>query len=258
MESHEIIAQKKDLLSTPDALAPCQALLERDPIRYMDLAEPIRRGEGTVLTATADGALVALCKYDQNGEHTAFSLVAKDRSSAERLLSQLPSDTQLIFLHEDFSAALAAQMFPELPMSPAFRTAAYLAEKPIPEPETDFLVKNLTMEHFPIFLANYTYEGEDYFAWLVEHKEIFGAFEGDELMGFIGHHKEGSIGLLEILPQYRRRGLARLLETYITNHDFAMGKIPYCQVFEDNAPSLSLQSSLGMTFSNGRAWFFSK
>lgn len=39
-----------------------------------------------------------------------------------------------------------------------------------------------------------------------------GAFLDGVLAGFIGIHEEGSIGMLEVLPAYRRRSLGYALE----------------------------------------------
>ena len=39
-----------------------------------------------------------------------------------------------------------------------------------------------------------------------------GAFLDGVLAGLIGIHEEGSIGMLEVLPAYRRRGLGYALE----------------------------------------------
>ena len=36
---------------------------------------------------------------------------------------------------------------------------------------------------------------------------FFGAFVDGQLAGFVGEHSEGSMGMLEIFPAYRRRGL---------------------------------------------------
>lgn len=70
-------------------------------------------------------------------------------------------------------------------------------------------------------------------------------------MAFIGRHAEGSIGLLEVLPQYRRRGLATLLQSYMIGLELSRGRVPYGQVFDGNDASLALQQSLGMSRSMG-------
>ena len=61
----------------------------------------------------------------------------------------------------------------------------------------------------------------------------------------MGRHREGSVGLLNVFPQYRRRGYGQRLETFILNRVVAAGERPYCQIFEGNEASLALQAKLG-------------
>lgn len=236
----------------PNELSLCRAILERDPIRYLDLTEPLRRGEGRVLAASSAGALVAL-ECCQLG----FSLVASDLDTAKKLIAYLPPEAELIFVHEAFSLSLLAEKY-KLALSPAFYQAAYCKQEPLPLPETTVEVKPLELSHLPILLANYEYGDENYLRLLLSRYSLWGAFEGDTLLAFIGLHSEGTIGLLEVLPPYRRRGLARFLESYLINQELSLGHIPFCQVFEGNVPSLALQRSLGMTFSYGKVWFASR
>ena len=63
------------------------------------------------------------------------------------------------------------------------------------------------------------------------------------------------MGLLEVLPQYRRRKLATLLQAYMIRLELSRGHIPYGQVFDGNEPSLALQRSLGMVQSMGRLYW---
>lgn len=53
------------------------------------------------------------------------------------------------------------------------------------------------------------------------------------------------------LPNYRRQGIATLLQSYLTNLELSRGHIPYGQVFDGNEPSLALQRSLGYQRSAG-------
>lgn len=78
---------------------------------------------------------------------------------------------------------------------------------------------------------------------------MFGAFFGGACAGFIGTHDERSIGLLHILPKYRRLGLAFALEAVMTNHLLAEGRQPFCQVALGNEPSFALQRKLGFAIS---------
>ena len=69
-------------------------------------------------------------------------------------------------------------------------------------------------------------------------------------MGFIGEHLEGSMGLLYIFPEYRRKGFGTVLETYLIAKTMEDGYIPFGQVEKDNLRSLSLQKKIGMTTSD--------
>lgn len=236
----------------PTNLSPCRAVIEADPVRYLDLTEPLRRGEGRVVTASPTGALVVLEGCDRS-----FSLFALDQETAENLLNLIPPEPELVFVHEAFTLPLLAERFSLSPSSP-FRQAAYQKETPLPLPDSTAHIRPLSLPFLPILLANYAYGDEAYLRHLLARGLLFGAFEGDTLQAFIGLHSEGTIGLLEVLPPYRRRGLARLLETYLINRELSLGHIPFCQVFEGNTPSLSLQASLGMTFSLSPGWFTSR
>lgn len=65
--------------------------------------------------------------------------------------------------------------------------------------------------------------------------------------GFIGFHDDGSTGLLEVLPPYRRRGIAQCLEKFMINFCLERGWTSYGQIYTDNDASFALQGSLGIT-----------
>ena len=77
---------------------------------------------------------------------------------------------------------------------------------------------------------------------------VLGAEVGGRLAGFIGIHEEGAMGLLEVLPQFRRRGLAEALEAALIGRQLGKGALPYAQVRIGNTASEALQEKLGLTF----------
>ena len=79
---------------------------------------------------------------------------------------------------------------------------------------------------------------------------MFGVFHKGEIAGFAGTHEERSMGLLEILPEYRRLGLAYALEAHLINYLLSQGRIPFCQVAVVNDASIRLQQKLGLTISD--------
>ena len=86
---------------------------------------------------------------------------------------------------------------------------------------------------------------------------MLGAFKNGELAGFIGTHSEGSMGILQILPEYQHQGLGITLEAAMIAFELQKGHVPYGQLFTDNVRSRNLQEKLGMTFADGQiAWLF--
>ena len=72
------------------------------------------------------------------------------------------------------------------------------------------------------------------------------------LAGFAGVHQEGALGMLEVVPAFRRRGLAEALEAAVIARVLEAGGFPYCHVRLGNTASESLQEKLGLVFDQGR------
>ena len=84
----------------------------------------------------------------------------------------------------------------------------------------------------------------EYIKKLLRRKWIYGAFLGKELVGFVGRHSDGSMGLLEVLPKYRRMGLGRDLEHFIIGVVLDEKKTPYAHIVLGNEVSMCLQNSV--------------
>lgn len=77
---------------------------------------------------------------------------------------------------------------------------------------------------------------------------VLGGFdEAGELVGYIGTHAEGSMGMLEVFEGHRRRGYAVELEGAKANEHLSHGWTPWAQIFVDNQASIELQRKLGLT-----------
>ena len=241
-------------------LEPCQALLDTNPLLYLDLTEAVRRGIGCVLCAVSSGALVGFPDRDNPARYSGYTMLCADMDTARTLCDLLPADGDfLLTTHEAFYLPLLQERFGVVSfLGGGNYQAAYLDDQPIPLPETPLTVRQLDLRHLPAVVANYKMEGEAYLRSRIECGELFGGFMGEELVGFAGRHVEGSVGLLEVLPPYRRQGFATVLEGYLINRELAQGHIPYGQVLVENTPSLALQRSLGMTISDEKLYWVSR
>ena len=75
---------------------------------------------------------------------------------------------------------------------------------------------------------------------------IFGLFVENNLAGFIGIHREGTLGMLRIFDEYRNRGYAYQLEGLMINHMLDNAMEIVCDVMVDNESSMALQRKLGL------------
>lgn len=92
---------------------------------------------------------------------------------------------------------------------------------------------------------------------LLPGAESAASLPGERLAGFIGLHGEGGIGMLEVFPEYRRRGLAAALVQGMVRRRLAEGAIPFGHIVKGNEPSLRLQKKLGFRFSEEFVYWIS-
>ena len=125
---------------------------------------------------------------------------------------------------------------------------AYLGEPPELDPR--LTVRPATERDLPLLLQHYHLLIEDDLQKVVRRGSVILGYEGDRLIGFAGEHLEGSMGLLYVLPEYRRRGFGTALETHLIARTLAQGLIPFGHVVKGNDASVRLQEKLGMTRSD--------
>jgi tRNA (guanine37-N1)-methyltransferase len=120
------------------------------------------------------------------------------------------------------------------------------------------VIRRLEKIHQDIVYTHYALADDpSYIAERIEKGAMFGAFLGEELAGFIGMHTEGSIGMLEVLPQYQGRKIGKALEIYMINYCLEHGMTPFGQVVCGNEKSENLQGSLGLYFSKTKIYWLS-
>lgn len=220
--------------------------LSQDSRRYVDMLEILQIPSANTLFAGESGVLL---------EHDGLFLLACDEGLDETFLPLLvegldDNTERMIVLH---SPALKEILLRDHGFTCMMdvRHGVYERNEPIAYalPEGAEL-RRLDASHLGFVRAHYrTVDDEAYLRERID-EGMFGAFVRGALAGFIGTHGERSIGLLEVLPAYRRLGLAFALEAHLINHLLTEGRVPFCQVSIQNEPSLALQRKLGLTLSN--------
>lgn len=215
--------------------------LQKNSVLHADMLECIRRGSAQILAASKSGTLI-----DEDGVHM---LSAENEAEARRLLSVL-QESELMVMHQEYGTEFAIKKYGfsrKLPMC----NAVYPQSTPISQTETPAEIRPLDESFLPFVKTYYkTIPDDEYILDRLKAGVIFGAFVNGEPAGFIGMHPEGSMGMLEVLPKFRRRGVAQMLESFYINRLLQAGCIPYAQIQPKNKASIALHRKLGFSFSD--------
>lgn len=214
-------------------------LLSRSPLLHMDMLQSMERGHAEILDVTDRRVLL------HDLPSGCLMLSAADEESARRAILAAPR-THLFTVHQPYYLD-AIQVEFRLPQRTVCHQAVYCPKKPLPLP-VGADIRPLDHSFLPFLAAHYdTVGGAGYLRDRVEEGVVWGAFVEEEPAGFIGLHPEGSIGMLEVLPAFRRRGIASALESFLVNRLLARGYTPFAQIVEGNEPSLRLHRRLGFS-----------
>lgn len=216
--------------------------LSKDKMLHIDMLEGIDSGKARVLFSSSRGVLV----YFENAE--TYMMSAEDKETADRMIGNV-SKAPMFVAHQDFYIPALQEKF-SFKERVICHNVAYFSKKPLPEPSTPFAIRRLDASSLPFLMKHYSRANdEEYIRERLESGVVFGAFCEKGLAGFIGLHAEGSMGMLEVLPEFRRAGVATALETFMANRLLSQGHVPYAQVVTDNTASINLNKKLGFNIS---------
>jgi ribosomal protein S18 acetylase RimI-like enzyme len=214
--------------------------LQKNPILHADMLECIRRGSAQILAANDFGVLL----YD-SGVHM---LSAENEAEARRLLAG-PDTSELMVTHLKYGTEFAMKKY-GFSRRMQVCNAVYLCGVPLPQNETPAEIRPLDESFLPLIKAHYqNISDDDYLLERLKAGVVFGAFVNGEPAGFIGIHAEGSMGMLEVFPNFRRRGIAQMLVSFQVNRLLQAGSIPYAQIKQGNEASMALHRKLGFSIS---------
>ncbi len=262
--------KKKTAWGKPGLHATALRWLEREPLLYIDMLEALRRGIAGVGEAGPDGVLLYL-----DEDPYACEIAARTPAETARL-AQLSVGAEMLVVHEEAHLPGVYASTPFTHMMTC-RQCVYTngALLPIRAPEVEF--RTLDASWAPFVEAHYDNPvGIEYLCDQLDAGVVLGAFvsgeashtppgslppappppnrpegavcrasAGWEIAGFVGAHAEGSLGMLEVLPAFRRRGIGAALQAKATNRQLQEGWTPFSQVEPGNTASLRLQRTLG-------------
>jgi tRNA (guanine37-N1)-methyltransferase len=224
--------------------------LNKDIILHIDMIESIGRGYAQIIDASGKGVLL-FCKPGD-----VYMISTEDSDTAGRMLRSVDSANQFV-AHQGF---YIPQILARFSMKETFfcRQAVYLQQEPIPAQNSRIEFKPLNASHIAFVMEHYTHVSDaDYIRERLDAGVVLGAYIGDSIAGFMGMHSEGSMGMLEVLPEFRRQGIAYALEAFYANRLLAQGLTPFAQVVTGNMASLELHKKLGFALSEQQlCWVF--
>ncbi|HBF86226.1 MAG TPA: hypothetical protein DDW54_00945 [Clostridiales bacterium] len=194
--------------------------------------------ETEILYAEKDGLLLVY-----GGIPVIFG--TKDGETAERILKIL-KDPVILTCSSEEEICAAKRLFPYMNRVKRVRqvrygdvkkpTDGYTAEKLAPTKENiDFV--------FSTYSARYPREK---IASLMRRFGFFAVRIDGKIAGYIGRHDEGSIGILEVMPEYRNRKIGSFLVYTAAEELKKEGKIAYAQIVESNEKSLNMHLKIGV------------
>ena len=219
-------------------------MMDINGIKYLGLDRVLRRGTGEIL-ADLDNAL--LIRDTVSG---AYLLACEDQATGLALLdSRIGTGCRLLMVSDH---ALGQAAFERYGFSEKLECwqVAYYGERPAIDARLS--VRAADEQDLPMLIGHYHLISPEELAEVVRRKSILLGYDQGRLVGFIGEHLEGSMGILYVLPEYRRRGFGTALQTYLIARTMDEGFIPFGQVEKGNQNSLRLQEKIGMTRSDGR------
>ena len=222
--------------------------LERDVPRRIDMIEAIKRGRATILYAENDAVLLKTRGW-------LLLLCCDTVEAGVRALAARDPGSGAVVAHNEASRDAVKQAIPKWSHINAC-WQAYDPDRTI-KPVPDVCeIRPYRREDIPFLTEHYhTVADEAYFSERIEENSLFAGYRDGKLVAFIGFHDDGSGGMLEVLPEYRRLGIGTALETYLRNEALRRGWTPYGQIFVGNEASRALQRSLGMIVSDDEIYW---
>jgi tRNA (guanine37-N1)-methyltransferase len=223
--------------------------LSKNPLVHMDMIFPIERGTAEILYAAYDG--VCLCETKSG----AYMMSVTSRSLGLKLLKLLPNEG-LFTWHQSYMLNDFKEKVRYSTLMENYQ-AVYMKKTRLPI-SADIEITKLATDSLRIVTDNYDVDiGTNYLQGRIDAGELYGGYVDSKLVGFIGIHEEGSIGLLQILNKYQKNGYGMALTSFMVNRQLERQYVPFSQININNAASLSLMRKLGFSISTQTVyWLF--
>lgn len=216
------------------------SLLRRDSVAYADIIYPILRGNCDIIQADEDGVVV----FDRPSGFL-FVKLPNTEGSVQKLMQV--RGVRGYNIHSDDLADRFQRIARKRRVMRVYQVV--YQGKSAPSVPRVCSVRKLTEEDADAVLSRLPYDEEDIRRSLA-NGQMLGAFIDGELVGRIGVHTEGCMGQLQVMEQFRRRGIGQVLEAQLIKELLSRQITPYGQIERENTASLELARAMGFTVSD--------
>lgn len=214
---------------------------------YEEMVQTIVRGTAEILEAKELGVLIRHTRAD-------LYMLAGDTQRIDEMTRLIPQGAEEILIHGTRPPELVHAVRTRFHLANVlpFLQYAYYGELP---PVENVEIRTLDEAYLDVLSAEYEHGSRDYMAGRIADGVMLGAFVEGRLAGFVGEHIEGSMGLLHVMPAFRRHHIGSALERAMIRETMLRGHTAYCQVFPENGASQSLQRRLGLQAAQGMLYW---
>lgn len=207
-------------------------------VETIDMVENLRSGKAQVVAVNSEGVLL------YHKEIQLYMMTAKTAGVARRFAALAEADCFAV-VHNPAAAEAFSQCL-GLKQHLVCTQAMWPHSTPpvVPSSGLEYRVLPVDMaEEIEQIYINPV--GLEYIRDRLAAGVVIGAYIDGNLAGFIGRHSEGAMGMLEVKPEYRRRGIAQQLVAKMCAQLLEEGRVPFCQLVVGNEASYKLHKHMG-------------
>ena len=202
----------------------------------------LRRGSGEILADEKDALLI------RDRISGAYLFACDDAAVGIPLLEEhIGRDCGLLMVSGRSLGRAAFERYGFAEKIECYQVAYY---GPKPSDESVLRFREADEDDLAMLIGNYHRISPEELGEAVRRRSVLLGYYRDRPVGFIGEHLEGSMGMLYVFPEYRRRGFGAALQRRLIAKTMEAGYIPFGQVETGNVASLELQKKTGMTRSD--------
>lgn len=205
-----------------------------------DLYALLTHEDGRLLYEGAEGSIV----QDRSGETLLTDIT--DGAALETVLRALaPQQIEQVVVKSESARQAVREL---LGMNGCEICSQWVYPGDVPPAQPSCEIRPLELRHAEKAAKHYGLfdNAMPYITERIAAGRMWGVFEDGALAGFIGTHSEGSMGMLEVLPEFRRRGYGLALEQFLIAWHLARGWTPFGHVVAGNEASINLQKKAGL------------